>query len=129
MALLSALGIAVVGALVKDVVGRPRPTPDLVHVFAAVPETSFPSRHVLIFTTALGFVVFLLYTRAPHTWWRDAGMAVAGALISLVGVSRVYLGHHWPSDVLAAYLLGSLWLILIIALYRTGKEKGWLAPR
>jgi undecaprenyl-diphosphatase len=44
-------------------------------------------------------------------------------LIALVGISRVYLGEHWPSDVFGAYLLGSLWLTLTVYVYRWGKPR------
>lgn len=126
MALFGVGGVALVGGAVKDLVARPRPTPDLINVVAAVPETSFPSRHVLIFTAALGFGLFLLYTRAPRSLWRTAGMIGAGVLIALIGVSRVYLGHHWLSDVLGGYLLGSVWLLVTIWVYRWGARKGFL---
>jgi hypothetical protein len=45
------------------------------------------------------------------------------ALIILIGISRIYLGQHWASDVLGAYLLGSLTLVAIIQLYRWGKTR------
>jgi membrane-associated phospholipid phosphatase len=123
---LTAMGIALIGYGIKLLVERPRPTPNLVNVFAAVSDSSFPSGHVLFFTAFLGFVFFLLYTLAPRSWWRIAGMFLTGGLIVLVGISRIYLGQHWTSDVLGAYLLASLWLALVIYVYRRGKRRRFL---
>lgn len=123
MALFAAGGVTVMGALFKIIVQRARPTPDLVNVFSPLNDYSFPSGHVLVYTAFLGFFSFLIYTLAPHSWRRTLGIAVTVLLIALVGLSRVYLGQHWPSDVLGAYLFGSLWLLLTVYVYRWGKPR------
>lgn len=120
---ISVVGIELLGTLVKLLVQRGRPTPDLVNVFSPLSDYSFPSGHVLLFVGFLGFLFFLLYTLARHSLARTIGLLVIGALIALVGISRVYLGQHWPSDVLGAYLMGSVWLALMIYLYRWGKPR------
>ncbi|MGB8644819.1 MAG: phosphatase PAP2 family protein [Anaerolineae bacterium] len=117
------VGVGALGGLVKVIVQRPRPTASLVNVYALLSDPSFPSGHVLLFTAFLGFLFFMLYTLVPHSTRRTLGLVLFGALIALVGVSRVYLGEHWPSDVLGAYLLGSLWLALTIYLYGWGKPR------
>lgn len=126
---LLALAIVPIGLAIKLAVARPRPTSDLVRVLSSISESSFPSGHVLMYTGLFGIVLFLLYTLAPRAWWRTLGIVVAGALIALIGVSRIYLGMHWFSDVLGAYLLASLWLILVIYVYRWGKRKKLLARK
>jgi membrane-associated phospholipid phosphatase len=123
MGLFAVLGVALAGMLFKLLVQRERPTPDLVNVFSPLSDYSFPSGHVLAFTAFLGFIWFLLYTIAPHSPRRVLGMVVTGALIALVGISRIYLGQHWPSDVLGAYLFGSVWLAITIYVYRWGKPR------
>ena len=55
---------------------------------------------------------------------RGAAFAVFGLLIALIGVSRVYMGAHWPSDAVGAYLAGGLWLMLMIEVYRRLKDRG-----
>jgi undecaprenyl-diphosphatase len=70
-----------------------------------------------------GFLWFLAYTLLKRSWLRTLILIVLGLLIALVGVSRVYLGQHWPSDVLGAYLLGSLCLVVAILFYRWGKTR------
>jgi len=49
-----------------------------------------------------------------------------GLLVLLIGISRIYVGEHWASDVLGAYLLGTLTLVAIIQLYRWGKPRFFL---
>jgi undecaprenyl-diphosphatase len=123
VALFAAGGVSALGALIKLYVGRPRPPSDLVNVFAVLNDSSFPSGHVLYYTAFFGFLCFLFFTVAPHGRGRMVGILVTGALVALVGLSRIYLGQHWPSDVLGAYLLGSVWLALSITLYRWGKPR------
>jgi undecaprenyl-diphosphatase len=66
---------------------------------------------------------FLAYTLMKRSAWRTGLLVILGSLIVLVGASRIYLGQHWPSDVLGAYLLGSLTLVVIIWFYRWGKKR------
>ena len=112
-----------VGALVKLVVFRPRPSADLVHVFRQLPSSGFPSGHVLSTTAFCGFLVFLGFTLLKPSPGRTALMVALSLLIALMGPSRIYLGQHWFSDVMGAYLFGSLWLALTIRFYRWGKTR------
>lgn len=123
MGVFAALGSGALGYVIKLIVHRARPTADLVNVLATLQDTSFPSGHVLEFTAFLGFLGFLIYILAPRSWRRNLGLVVCGLLISLVGISRIYMGQHWPSDVLGAYLLGSVWLAVTIYVYRWGKPR------
>lgn len=120
------LGVGLGGTLnrlLKAVIGRPRPTDLLVHVSRAYNHESFPSGHVVIFIEFFGFLFFLTFVVLKPGRLRGALQSVLVLLIALVGVSRVYLGAHWPSDVLGAYLAGGIWLMLMIAVYQRIKAK------
>ena len=54
---------------------------------------------------------------------RTCLLLILGGMVALIGLSRIYEGQHWASDVLAAYLLGSVWLSLSILIYRWGKPR------
>jgi undecaprenyl-diphosphatase len=123
MAIIAAVFTSGVNVLVKDLVQRPRPTPNLVNVFAAVSSYSFPSGHVMYYLGFFGFLWFLVFTLMKHSIRRTLQLVFLGVLIILVGVSRVYLGEHWASDVLGSYLLGTLTLVVIIRVYLWGKNR------
>ncbi len=114
----AAFASGLLNTLVKLVVQRPRPSTDLVEVATQLSSYSFPSGHVMFYTAFFGFLLFLAFTRLKKSWRRTVLITLFGSLVVLVGPSRVYLGEHWASDVLGAYLLGSLALLAIIQAYQ-----------
>jgi undecaprenyl-diphosphatase len=104
--------------LVKEVVDRPRPSTDMVQVVFPVNETSFPSGHAggaLIF---LGLLAYLTWLRSERPALRLLVLMGCVVAILLIGVSRIYLGAHWPSDVLGGYAYGGVMLGLLIEVHR-----------
>jgi membrane-associated phospholipid phosphatase len=108
---------------IKAMVHRPRPSIDLVHVIRELTSPAFPSGHVLTITTMCGFLAFLCYTLLKSSWERTLLVTCFALLIVLMGISRIYEGQHWFSDVMGAYLFGSLWLAMTIKVYRWGKTR------
>jgi undecaprenyl-diphosphatase len=108
---------------VKLTVQRPRPNSSLVDVVRQLQGYSFPSGHVMFYTGFFGFLLFLTYILLKRSWKRTVLFVGFGLILILVGPSRIYLGAHWPSDVLGAYLLGSLALWAIIRFYNWGKSR------
>jgi membrane-associated phospholipid phosphatase len=113
----AAIGEAALNAAIKLIIHRPRPLASLVHVMQILNSYSFPSGHVMFYTVFFGFLIFIIYTRLRATPFRNLLLILFGSLVGLVGVSRIYLGEHWASDVLGGYLLGSLCLLVAIRIY------------
>ena len=109
------VGAGALGSVIKVLVGRPRPLPDYGGglLWRLVDRYGFPSGHAVFYTAFFGAVAFLLWARGTGRA-RWAGIVLCLALIVLVGPSRVYLGAHWPSDVLAGYLVGGAWLFAVV---------------
>lgn len=103
--------------LVKLLVARSRPSASLVEVVTHLSSYSFPSGHTVHYTVFYGFLAFVVATRFRVHWIRQVVVAICIALIVLVGFSRVYLGEHWPTDVLGGYLIGGLFLVPFVAAY------------
>jgi undecaprenyl-diphosphatase len=103
-----------INPLLKLVIQRPRPTPDLVQVLANESGWSFPSGHTFTAVMLLGMLVYLVATRCHRGILRILLIIGLLLLILLVGISRVYLGVHWPSDVLGAWLWGGFFLSLLV---------------
>jgi len=114
---------ASINRLLKDVIGRPRPADTLVKVITEYRHESFPSGHVVFFVEYFGLLFFLAYVLLRRGRLRRVALIFLGLLIALVGVSRVYMGAHWPSDVIGAYLAGGIWLMLMIEVYRRLKAR------
>ena len=125
-ALITALVSGVTNETVKYLIQRPRPAADLVDVFEVLSSYSFPSGHVMFYVSLFGFVWYAAYTMLKRSMIRSLLLVFFGVLISLVGISRIYLGQHWASDVLGAYLLGGLILLGMILFHRWGKTRFFL---
>lgn len=112
--------------LVKRLIKRQRPTQELVTVVRVINEPSFPSGHVMHYTNFYGLLTYLLATNWRSGTRRNILIAICTALMICIGPSRVYLGAHWPSDVMAGYLYGGLWFAGLMAFYL--RVKAWLHP-
>ncbi len=123
MAMITAVLDESLNTLVKLFIHRPRPSANLVHVVTIINSYSFPSGHVMFYSGFFGFVWFLVYTLFKKSWKRTLLLTVLGILIVVIGISRIYLGEHWTSDVVGAYLLGILCLAAAIQAYRWGKPR------
>jgi membrane protein DedA with SNARE-associated domain/membrane-associated phospholipid phosphatase len=118
--LVGALGLS---PLIKLIVQRPRPE---ISPVIDVGGFAFPSGHTTTSMIVFGALAFVLTRRlswGTNVWiWTAAGMATF-----LIGFSRLYLGVHWPTDVLGGWVLGSLWLALAAVVTEIAWEMG--APR
>jgi membrane-associated phospholipid phosphatase len=113
-------GAGILDTVLKDVFHRHRP-----HLWphaAIINSFSFPSGHATIssaFLAGLTYVAWKLYGAPTGTLTALA----CGALATGIGFSRVYLGVHWPSDVLAGYAVGLAWAFLLIAVFESRQKR------
>lgn len=117
-------GSATFTVVVKHVIGRARPV-----AFFRVPESgnSFPSGHTLSATCLALALAFLLWHGARGRSVKVIGTLLLAAAVFAVGMSRLVLGVHYPTDVLGSVLLGAAWLAALIAL-RVGYAR-WMIGR
>jgi undecaprenyl-diphosphatase len=121
---------ALLNLVIKLVVARPRPTARLVDVILYARGLSFPSGHVMSYLALWGLLFsFAIILFKGNRWWRIALLIVSALFVVLVGPSRIYLGDHWASDVLGAYLIGGVLLGLALFLFLKLKALGVLEPR
>ncbi|MBO0857276.1 MAG: phosphatase PAP2 family protein [Chloracidobacterium sp.] len=120
--LLSAMSSWLLVNAIKLIIERRRPSPDMVKVFEHPVSWSFPSGHVASYMALYGFLFYMVYSLMRPSPLRYTLLIVCGAMISLIGVSRVYLGAHWASDVFGGYSFGFFWLSLTIYVYRRSKN-------
>jgi undecaprenyl-diphosphatase len=105
--LVSGAGALVLDPVLKSLVGRLRPV--VTHPVAHGNGNSFPSGHALSSMICYG-AIFLVFLPATRGRWRRAFAAGLGALVTLIGISRILLGVHYVSDVLGGWALGITWL-------------------
>jgi undecaprenyl-diphosphatase len=117
---LAVIGWSAAGTLVSHIskLGFARPRPELVPHVTEVFTLSFPSGHAMLSAVIYLTLGALIANTQPARRVKSYVMGVAVLLTLLVGASRVYLGVHWPSDVLAGWALGAAWACI-----------GWLLLR
>ena len=126
------IGIGVVGLGIKMFVDRTRPPQDLLNggVMLDNGKFSFPAGHVESLVAIFGFLMYLSWQLLPErNWVRWLTLFVYGFMLTFIGISRVYLGEHWPLDVVAGYLFGTFWLWLTIRFYEWGKDRYFVHER
>jgi undecaprenyl-diphosphatase len=122
LVLLSVAGGVLVSQTMKWAYARPRP--DLVPHSAEVFTASFPSGHSMMSAVVYLTLGALLARTQQDRSVKAYVLAVAVTLTVLVGVSRVYLGVHWPTDVLAGWTLGGLWALICLSLMQWLQARG-----
>ena len=117
---LAAWGSALLSTIVKSFVRRQRPAAgkDLRVVAAPLGGSSFPSGHVLTYVGVYGWMAIMADRLVRPLLLRRLVVTALATLIVAIGPSRIHLGHHWPTDVAASYLLGSSYLAALLVAYR-----------
>ncbi|HEY3374278.1 MAG TPA: phosphatase PAP2 family protein [Candidatus Aquicultor sp.] len=113
-----ALASEIVTTIIKDIIGRPRPTAPLVEIFEHRPTFSYISGHGLEHLLLFGMLGYFVLRTGKNT---SLKYIVAGLFFLepvLVGLGRVYVGAHWLTDVLGSYLLGIAILIPLLSYFR-----------
>ena len=107
-----------VGEAIKPLAARPRPTAELVRVQETPESYAFPSSTAFFAVVFLGMVGYLVWQGQPRRPVAIATFGILPVLLFSSGLSRVYVGAHWTTDVLGGWLLGGAWLVLLVAAYR-----------
>jgi undecaprenyl-diphosphatase len=102
---------------IMDHISRPRPPEQMGLVITTL--SSFPSGHALGTMICYGFLAYLLIPKMPSPFWKwTLGLGIL-LLVLFEGLSRIFYGNHYLTDVLAGYLLGIAWLVLVCTLLET----------
>lgn len=111
------LGAAMLGGVALDEVMKlhfKRLRPDLPWAFVHEHSFSFPSGHSVMAMVLYGIIVYKTQDKLHAKWAKAALMAGAVLMVTGIGISRVYLGVHYPSDVAGGYFVGAVWLAAVI---------------
>jgi undecaprenyl-diphosphatase len=114
------MGEELISAGIKYLVRRPRP--EILSPLTDAYGYSFPSGHAFTAGVFYGILAYFLIRGAINKKVRLAIGVSAALLTFLVGFSRVYLGVHWPSDVLAGWAIAGIWLFLVIFIFKKKKN-------
>ena len=104
--------ITVLNQLLKIIVQRPRPTE-----FRIVEESgySFPSGHSMVSMAFYGYLIYLIYKYVKNKYLKWISIILLSILICFIGISRIYLGVHYTSDVLGGFFISISYLIIYIS--------------
>src|ERR1700674_1563563 len=99
--------------IIKLVISRQRPPPDLVHILSPTTGYSYPSGHAVFFTW-MSFMTAVSIAPKIRPAYRPVLWIVAAVVIVLTCIARVWVGAHWPSDVIGGVLLGIGWSAFVL---------------
>ena len=101
----------IMNQLLKHLIQRPRPTE-----FRIIDESgySFPSGHSMVSMAFYGFLIYLIYKKVENKYLKWTLISLISILVILIGISRIYLGVHYTSDVLAGFLISIIYLVIYI---------------
>lgn len=104
--------ITALNQLLKNILQRPRPTE-----YRIIEETgySFPSGHSMISMAFYGYLIYLIYKYVKNKYVKWISMVLLSILICSIGISRIYLGVHYTSDVLGGFLISISYLVMYIS--------------
>ncbi|WP_081415285.1 phosphatase PAP2 family protein [Ectobacillus panaciterrae] len=114
------IGSALLNWILKIIFHRARPT---IHRIVDANGFSFPSGHSMAAFSLYGIVTFLLWRHVKSSFGRSILILVSAIMILAIGISRIYLGVHYPSDVLGGYLASCSWIAISIWFFRCS----WIA--
>ncbi len=117
----SVIGASVLNATLKFSLHRARP--EVVPHLTIVDNASFPSGHAMISAAILLTVGAMISETVRSGRARAFIMMFAGLLVLLIGLSRLYLGVHWPTDVMAGWCLGGVWALIVFAANRALRRR------
>ena len=106
--------------IIKNILERPRPP--ITNALVVETSYSFPSGHSFVAIAFYGLIIFFLFEIFKKRSQRILTTTLGLILIILIGFSRIYLGAHWPSDVLASYTSGLAWLSIIVTITHIKKK-------
>ena len=114
--LLASLTGVFIGAALKPLVASPRPSAELVRVVDPRQSYGFPSITAFLSVVLLGMIVYLIWQ--PRRSVAVVALGILPLLVLLIGLSRVYVGEHWATDVVGGWLFGGVWLLVMVAAHR-----------
>lgn len=124
MLVISTAGGLIISQILKVLVARPRPDSSLINQLGHFAKAdSFPSGHVLAAVSLYGFLLYIAFAELKRNLISKVIMGISITAILLMGLSRIYLGAHWFSDVVGAYIVGFIWLTLVVFIYQRLKPK------
>jgi undecaprenyl-diphosphatase len=103
--------------VIVNLVNRPRPTvAQILRVTEHPGSTSFPSGHLIFISISAAVLMLCVGHRYLPRWARPIGWAIVAAIVVSVGLDRIYVGAHWPSDVLAGILIPFAWITFVLSI-------------
>lgn len=103
--------VTAINLIIKEIVKRPRPS---VNRLVNVSGYSFPSGHSMASIAFYGYLIYLIHQKISNKYLKWLLIIILSILILLIGISRIYLGAHYVSDVISGFLAGAIYLILFI---------------